>query len=100
MNKMGKDDVNKTQKLYRCGSNYALSKLIVNNGLYDLLRRKNPDSSEFTIYNRFSGTRSRIGRLYADIKIPNDNKINHIMVSFTDHYNAISLYRLFSETEI
>ena len=43
---------NKTQRLYRCCSNYALSKLIVDNGLDDLWRRENPDSPEFTCYNR------------------------------------------------
>ena len=52
---------------------------------------ENLDSSEFTYYNRFSGTRSRIERVYTDIKIANNTKINHIMVSFTDHNNAISL---------
>ena len=29
--------------------------------------------------------RSRIYRVYTDIKIANNTKINHIMVSFTDH---------------
>ena len=33
MEKMDRDDGNKTQKLYRCRSNFALSKLIVDNGL-------------------------------------------------------------------
>ena len=33
MDKMDKDVENKTQRLYRCCSNYAQSKLIVNNGL-------------------------------------------------------------------
>ena len=28
---------------------------------------------------------------YTDLKIANNTKINHIMVSFTDHNNAISL---------
>ena len=32
------------QKLYICRFNYALSKLIVDNGLVDLWRRENPDS--------------------------------------------------------
>ena len=36
MDKMVKDVGNKTQRLYRCGSNYALPKLIVNNGLEDI----------------------------------------------------------------
>ena len=32
-----------------------------------------------------------IGRVYVDMKIASNIKINHIMVSFTDHYNAISI---------
>ena len=44
--------------LYKCHFNYALSKLIVDNGLEDLWRREDPDFSEFTCYNRSSGTRS------------------------------------------
>ena len=42
----------------------------------------------------------RIDMVYTDIKIANDTKINHIMVSFTDHYNAISIDRLHSKTKI
>ena len=34
------------------------------------------------------------------IKIANNTKINHIMVSFTDHYNVISIDRLPSKTKI
>ena len=33
MNKMDRDCGNKTQRIYKCGSNCALSKLIVDNGL-------------------------------------------------------------------
>ena len=94
MAKMERDDGSKKQKVYRCGSNYALSKLIVNNGLEDLWRRENPDSSQFTYYDRSSGRRSIVDRVYIDIKMVNNTKMNHIMVSFTDHYNAISLDRL------
>ena len=43
---------------------------------------------------------SRIDRAYTDIKIANSTKINHIMVSFTGHYNAISIDRLSSKTKI
>ena len=43
---------------------------------------------------------SRIDRVYTDIKIANNTKINHIMVSFTDHYNAISIDRLPSKSKI
>ena len=52
MNKIDKDGEKKTQRLYRCCSSYALSKLIVDNGLEDLWRRENPDSPEFTCYKR------------------------------------------------
>ena len=38
---------------------------------------------------------------YTDIKIANNTKIHHIMVSFTGHYNAFSTtHRLPSKTEI
>ena len=90
----------KTQRLYRYGSNSALSKLILNNGLENLWRRENRDSSQSTPYDRFSGKRSSIEKMYADIKIANNTKINHIMVSFTDPYNSISLDRLPSKTKI
>ena len=62
----------------------------MDNGLKDLWRRENQDSSEFIRYDRSSGTRSRIERVYTDIKIASDTKINYIMVSFTDHYRFIS----------
>ena len=62
----------------------------MDNGLEDLWRRENQDSSEFIRYDRSSGTRSRIERVYTDIKIASNTKINHIMVSFTDHYRFIS----------
>ena len=48
MDKMDRDGQNKTQRFYRCCSNYALSKLIVDNGLENLCRRENADSPEFT----------------------------------------------------
>ena len=38
---------------------------------------ENPDFSEFTGYDRSSGTRSRIDRVYTDIKISSNTKINH-----------------------
>ena len=53
MDKIGRDGENKTQRLYRCCSGYALSKLIVENGLGDPWKRKNSDSPEFTCYDRF-----------------------------------------------
>ena len=52
MDKIDRVGENKTQRLYRCCSNYALSKLIVDNGLADLWRGKNSDSPEFICYNR------------------------------------------------
>ena len=94
MDKMGRYCENKTERLYRCGFNYALSKLIVFQRLDYPMRRKNPDTSEFTRYDRSSGTRSRIDRVYTDIKVPNNTNINHKIVSFTDYYNAISLDRI------
>ena len=79
--------------LYRCGSNYTLSKLVVDNELEDLWRSKNRDSSEFTFYDRSSNTRSRIDRVYTNIKIDNNAKINYIMVAFINHYSALPLDR-------
>ena len=89
MDKMNRGVGNKTQKLYRYRSKFALSKLIVDNGLEDLWRRENPDTSEFTCYDRSSGTRSRIDRVYTDIKSANNTKINHKIITFTYHYNVI-----------
>ena len=39
MDKIGRDDKNKTQRPYRCCCSCVVSKLIVNNGLEDLWRR-------------------------------------------------------------
>ena len=39
-------------------------------------------------------------RVYTDKKNPNNTKINHVIVSFTDHYDAISLDRIPSKTKI
>ena len=48
--------------------------------------------------------RSRVDRvytaIYTDIKFDNKTNINHIMVSFTNHYNDISIDRLPSKTKI
>ena len=49
---MYKDSENKTKRLYWYYSSYAMSKLIVDNVLAGLWRRKNPDSPEFTHYDR------------------------------------------------
>ena len=53
MNKIDWDGENKSQRLYRCCFSNALSKLVVDNRLEDLWRRKNPDSPELTCYDRF-----------------------------------------------
>ena len=95
---MERDGGNKI--LSRCCFNYALSKLVVDNGLKDLWRRDNPDFPEFTCYSRSSGTSSRIDRVYTDVKIASNTNINRIMVSFTDHYNAIFIDRLPSQIKI
>ena len=52
MDKTDRDGENKRQRLYRCCFSYAMSKLIVDNGLEDLRRMENPDSPEFTCYDR------------------------------------------------
>ena len=65
MDKIDRDGENKTQRLYRCCSNYALSKLIVDNGLEDLLRRVNSDSPEFICCDRsFAKDQSRFSLLH------------------------------------
>ena len=64
LSQMDRDERNKTQKWYRCYSNFTLSKLIMDHGLEDSRRRENPDTSEFTGYDRISDTRSRIDSLH------------------------------------
>ena len=100
LDKMDRDEGSKTQKCYSCHSNFALSKLIMDNVLEDLWRRKNPDISGFTHYDRSSGTRSRIDRVYNDKKIVNNTKINHKMISFSDHYNTLFIDRFSFKTKI
>ena len=65
----------------------------------DLWRKENPDTPEFTQYNRSSGTRSRIDRVYIDIQITNNTKINHKMISFSDHYIAMAIDKVQSKTK-
>ena len=100
MDKMGRDTTKKTQRLYRCRSNYALSKLTADNVFEDLWRREDPESCEFIRYNMSFGSMSRIHRVYTDVKIPNNTKINHIIISYSDQYNAIPIDRLLPKTEI
>ena len=74
---------------------------VVDNRLEDLWRRENPDSFEFTHYDRSSCKTHRIDRVFIDIKIGINTKINHIMVSFTtDDYNAIRIGRFSSKAKI
>ena len=82
LDKMDRNEGNKTYKRYKCHSTFALSKIVLENGLVDLWRRENPDTSEFTRYDRSSGTRSRIDRAYTDIKIANNTRIDHKMIFF------------------
>ena len=82
-------------RLYRCNFNHALSKLIADNRLEDIWRRENPDIPEFTRYNRL-----KIVRVCTDIKIASSTQINHIMVSFSEDYNAIFIDRFASKTKI
>ena len=80
-------------KLYKYCFNCALSKLIVDNGLDDLWRNENQDSSEIIRYNRSCSTISRIYRVYPDIRIASNTKVNNIIASVTDHYNAVFIDR-------
>ena len=55
MDKMNRNGENKTQRHYRSCPNYALSRLILDNGLEDLWKREKPDSPEFIRYGRSFG---------------------------------------------
>ena len=63
---MDREVENITERLHRCGSNFTLSKLTMDNRLKDLWRRESQGSSEFTEYDRCSGTRSRTDRFYTE----------------------------------
>ena len=52
MDKIDRDGENKIETLSRCCFNYALSKIIVYNGLEDLWRRENRDSPDSTCHDR------------------------------------------------
>ena len=60
---------NKTQKLHRCYSTFSPEKFVENNRLDNLQGKENSVSSEFTHYDRFSCTRSRIDRVTTDRKL-------------------------------
>ena len=86
-------------------SQLCLVELIMDNELEDLRRWLpsdcvSPDFSELICCDRSSGTRSRIDRIYTDLKIASNIKTNHIMISFTDHYNAIFIDIFPSKTKI
>ena len=70
-----------------------MSKLIADNGLEYIGRRKNTDSSEFIGYGRFSGINFRIDWVYTDIRNASNVKTDQLVVSFTEHYNAVSVDR-------
>ena len=72
----------------------------MDNGGEDLWRRESPDSSGFTCYNRSSGTRSIIDRVFSVIKMASNTNINHIMLSFTDYYNGIFIDIFPSKTKV
>ena len=97
MDKMERYGGKKTERLYRCCSNYAH---IVGITAWGSMKKGQP---RFPWLHRlwyvlWQG--SRIDRVYTDIKTANNTKSNHIMVSFADHYNAISIDRLPSKTKI
>ena len=69
---------NKTQKLHRCYSTFSPEKFVENNRLDNLQGKENSVSSEFTHYDRFSCTRSRIDRVTTDRKITHKTKTSHI----------------------
>ena len=98
MDKIDRDGENKTQRLYRCCFNYALSKLIVDNGLEDPEGRTQIPLSLPATIGPLSRIQDRQGLV--NIKIAKNTKINHVIVSFTNHYNAISIDRLSSKTKI
>ena len=73
------------------------SSWIMGLSIYGVGRTQIPLSSPATVGPL---PRSRIGRVYTDIKITKNAKINHMMVSFTNHCNAISIERVCSKTKI
>ena len=49
--------------------------------------------------NRSSGTRFKIVKVYSDIKVANNTNIYHKVISFTDHYNTMTIDRSPSKTK-
>ena len=89
--KMDRGVGNKTQKLHRCYSTFSPEKFVENNRLDNLQGKENSVSSEFTHYDRFSCTRSRIDRVTTDRKITHKTKTSHITIFFSDYYNTICI---------
>ena len=52
IDKIDRDGEDKTHRIYSCCFYYALSRLIVDNGVEDLWRRENLDSPDFICYDR------------------------------------------------
>ena len=50
--------------------------------------------------DRPSGTKSKADRLSTDTKTSRNTKINHLMVSFTDDFNAVYIDKLPSKTRL
>ena len=92
MDKIDGDGKNKTQRLHRCCSNYALYRPSI------LIFGKGP-----IVADELGGIwvlpSPQIPSLLIQ-KIAKKLKINHIMVSFTNHYNAISIDKPPSKTKV
>ena len=70
---------------------------IMGSRIYGVGRTQIPLSSLATIDSLAQVPRDRV---YTDIKIASNTMINCMMVSFADHYNAISIDGLPSKTKI
>ena len=81
---MERDDRNKTL--------YVISIVSCQNSSWIMDWRENPDFSEFIRYNRSSGTTSTLDRVYTDIKMVSNTKINHIiLLLLTDALQKLKL---------
>ena len=100
MDKMDRDGENKKFICAVPVMPYQNSSWIMGLRIYGEGRNQIPLSSLATI-GLLARIQDRQG-LYknTDMKIANNTKVNHIMISFTDHYNAICIDRLSSKTKI
>ena len=99
MDKMERNDENKADFRYAVSiMPWQNSLWIMNSMIYGEGRTQIPLSSPVTIDLLAQDT--RVDRIYTDIKAASNTKINHIVVSFTDHYNAIFIDRFSSQTKI